>query len=157
MSKGRTVVIKRSYKASLKDVWQLWTTKEGFESWWGPQGFRAEVSALEARAGGALVYEMIAVTPEMIAAMKAQGQAPSHAVRSVFKEYKPMESLVLTNRMDFIPGVEPYDADIRVDFSASGGTVTMVTTLGGLHSEEFNGMQEQGYTSQLSKLEAVFA
>ena len=39
-----TVVIERSYRASIGDVWDLWTTKDGFESWWGPQGFRAEVN-----------------------------------------------------------------------------------------------------------------
>jgi uncharacterized protein YndB with AHSA1/START domain len=57
------VVIERTYRASIEDVWALWTTKDGFESWWGPQGFRAEVQQLEARVGGTLRYAMIADTP----------------------------------------------------------------------------------------------
>ena len=72
-SKSRSeakVVIERTYRASIEDVWALWTTKEGFESWWGPQGFRSEVHELDARVGGALRYDMIADTPEMVAAMK---------------------------------------------------------------------------------------
>ncbi len=157
MSKGSEIVIKRTYKASLEDVWALWTTKEGFESWWGPQGFRAQGSLLEARPGGTLKYAMIAATPEMIAAMKAQGQPPSHGVSSTFTEVKAMERLVLSNVIDFIPGVAPYEADIRVDFSAGGGTVTMVTTLSGMHNEEFSKMQEEGYSSQLTKLDTLFA
>ena len=57
-------VIERTYRASLADVWDLWTTKEGFESWWGPQGFRADVHELDARVGGTLRYAMVAATPE---------------------------------------------------------------------------------------------
>src|SRR5439155_6931575 len=26
----------RTFQASAKEVWELWTTKEGLESWWGP-------------------------------------------------------------------------------------------------------------------------
>ena len=48
------VIVERSYRASVEDLWALWTTKAGFESWWGPEGFRVEVHALEAREGGAL-------------------------------------------------------------------------------------------------------
>jgi uncharacterized protein YndB with AHSA1/START domain len=36
-------VIERTYRASVEELWELWTTKEGFESWWGPDGFRVEV------------------------------------------------------------------------------------------------------------------
>jgi uncharacterized protein YndB with AHSA1/START domain len=157
MSKGKQIVISRNYKAKLEDVWALWTTKAGFESWWGPVGFRAQVSALDAHEGGTLKYAMIASTPEMIAAMKAQGQPASHAVTSTFRDVRPMQHLVLANVIDFIPGVEPYVNNITVDFSASGGTVTMVTTLESMHSEEMTGNQEAGYTSQLSKMDAIFA
>ena len=41
-------VIERTYRASVDELWELWTTKEGFESWWPPEGFRAEVHAIEA-------------------------------------------------------------------------------------------------------------
>lgn len=151
------IVIKRSYRARIEDVWKLWTTKEGFESWWGPQGFRAQVQTLEARAGGTLRYAMIAESPEMIAEMKRQGQPTSHGVSSTFSELKPMEHLVLTNVIDFIPGVEPYESNITVDFSESHGTVTMVTTLDPMNSEEMSKMQEEGYSSQLTKLDTRFA
>jgi uncharacterized protein YndB with AHSA1/START domain len=47
------VIIERTYRVRIEDLWELWTTKAGFESWWGPEGFRVEVHALEARGGGA--------------------------------------------------------------------------------------------------------
>src|SRR5690606_16238002 len=83
------IVIERHYRASLADVWDLWTTKEGFESWWGPQGFRVRVHELDARAGGALHYDMIADTPEMVAAMKEMGQPTSHPTHSRFTVVEP--------------------------------------------------------------------
>jgi uncharacterized protein YndB with AHSA1/START domain len=151
------LTIERTYKASLEDVWELWTTKEGFESWWGPQGFRADVHELDARAGGMLRYDMVAATPEMVAAMKESGQPPSHGVRSTFVELKARERLVLRSVIDFIPGVGAYDNDIVVDFSVVGDKVRMLVTLHTLHSEEFSQMQKEGFTSQLTKLDARFA
>lgn len=38
-------------------------SEAGFESWSGPQGFRAEVHELDARVGGILRYDMIAAMP----------------------------------------------------------------------------------------------
>jgi uncharacterized protein YndB with AHSA1/START domain len=151
------IVIERTYRARVEDVWDLWTTKQGFESWWGPQGFRVEVSSLEARVGGALNYEMIADAPEMVAAMKKMGAPISHPTHSRFTELKPRERLVIRNVIDFLPGVTPYEADIAVDFSVSGASVRMVVTLDALHSEEMSKMQNEGFTSQLGKLDARFA
>jgi uncharacterized protein YndB with AHSA1/START domain len=45
------VVFERTYRARIEELWELWTTKKGFESWWGPEGFRVEVHTLEARVG----------------------------------------------------------------------------------------------------------
>ncbi|MEJ7602289.1 MAG: SRPBCC domain-containing protein [Kofleriaceae bacterium] len=151
------IVIERSYRARVGDVWDLWTTKQGFESWWGPQGFRAEVHELDARVGGALRYDMIADTAEMIAAMKQMGRPASHATHSSFTEIKPHDRLVLTNVIDFIPGVEPYTSDIAVDFITTGDTVRMVVTLDPMHSDETSKMQKEGFTSQLTKLDSRFA
>ena len=151
------VVIERTYRANTKDVWALWTTKEGFESWWGPQGFRADVQELDARVGGALRYEMIADSPEMIAAMKQTGQPTSHAVRSRFTEVEPHSRLVLTNVIDFLPGVATYESNIAVDFTSTGDSVRMVVTLDAMHSDDLTKMQKEGFTSQLIKLDQRFA
>jgi uncharacterized protein YndB with AHSA1/START domain len=152
-----TVVIERRYRASIEDVWDLWTTKDGFESWWGPRGFRAEVSQLDARAGGALCYEMIADTPEMIAAMKRMGRPASHPTSARFTELRPRERLVITNVIDFLPGVATYESQIAVDFTVLGDHVRMVVTLDAMHTDEMTRMQKQGFESQLTKLDARFA
>jgi uncharacterized protein YndB with AHSA1/START domain len=150
------IVVERTYRATLADMWDLWTTKEGFESWWGPQGFRAEVHELDARVGGVLRYDMIADSPEMIAAMKQMGQPTSHATHSRFTELRPLERLVLTNVIDFLPGVATYESNIAVDFVSIGSSVRMVVTLDAMHSDEFTEMQREGFTSQLTKLDERF-
>lgn len=155
-TRGQKVVVERSYRATLDEVWSLWTTKEGFESWWGPQGFRADVHVIEARAGGTLQYDMVADTPEMVAAMKEAGRPGSHPTTSTFTEVVPKTRLVLTNVIDFLPGVATYKSDIEVDLSESGGTVRMVVTLEGMHNEAFSQMQKEGFTSQLTKLDTRF-
>ena len=39
----RRIAMERTYQAPIEDVWDLWTTKEGIESWWGPDGFRTTI------------------------------------------------------------------------------------------------------------------
>ena len=151
------VVVERTYRAKVEELWTLWTTKEGFESWWGPEGFRVEVHALEARVNGPLSYDMIADAPEAIEAMKKMGQPISHGVQARFTDLKRYERLAITSVIDFLPGVELYDSTIRVAFFPSGPMVRMLVTLDAMHSDEFTRMATEGFTSQLSKLDKRFA
>ena len=146
-------VIERTYKARVAELWDLWTTKQGFESWWGPVGFRVEVHAMESRLGGAFHYDMIADAPEQIAAMKRLGHAVQHETRGKFGEFKKHERLVLNHVIDFLPGVKPYESTIEVDFFPEGDRTRMVVTLHAMHDEQFTGMAEEGFASQLSKLD----
>ena len=151
------VVVERTYQAKVQELWDLWTTKEGFESWWGPEGFRVEVRALEARVGGLLHYEMIADTPEMVAAMKQMGQAVSHETRGTFTDLRRHERLAITHVIDFLPGVAAYDSTMSVEFFPLGAAVRMVVTLEAMHNEEFTRMSQEGFSSQLGKLDRRFA
>lgn len=150
------VVIERTYAARVEDLWALWATKDGFESWWGPEQFRVEVHRLEAREGGALEYDMIADTPEAIAAMREMGQPTSHATRGVYSEFRPHSRLKLTHVIDFVPGQAPYDSVIEVDFSPAGESARMVVTLHPHIDPEWTRMSVEGFTSQLGKLDRRF-
>ena len=150
------VVIERVYRAQAQELWQLWTSKRGFESWWGPEGFRVDVRTLEAREGGALHYDMIAATPEMIEAMARMGRPSSHATRGRYTEFKPYRRLAITHLIDFLPGVKAYESALLVQFFPSGDSVRMVITLEPMHDEEFTKMSTLGFTSQLAKLEKRF-
>jgi len=149
------VVIERRYRATVQELWDLWTTKEGFESWWAPEGARTRVHVIEARADGELRYDMIAETPELIAAMKEQGLPTSHVERARFSVFQPLERLVLRLMIDFVPGIEPYESTIMVDFSASGEWACMVVTLMPMHDEAFTLMAKRGLASQLENIDEL--
>ncbi len=150
------MVIERTYKASVQELWALWTTKDGFESWWGPEGFRVEVRRLEPRVGGVLEYDMIADAPEAIAAMKNMGQPISHDTRGTYAEFRPKDRLVLVHVIDFVPGSEPYESKIEVDFSSAGEQARMVVTIHPHLDPMWTNMSLQGFASQLTKLDRRF-
>lgn len=111
---------------------------------------------MEARPGGTVQYSMIADTPEMIAAMTQMGRPLSHESRAAFTVFQPQTKLALTHRVDFLPGVPPYDSTMAVEFFPSGERVRMVVTLDPMHDEQMTRMSVMGFTSQLSKLDKRF-
>jgi uncharacterized protein YndB with AHSA1/START domain len=153
---NQKMVVERTYRASVRELWDLWATREGFESWWGPEGFRVEVHAIDPRAGGALHYSMIAEAPEMVAAMRQMGRPVSTETRGRFSEFRPYTRLALTHVIDFVPGVAAYESTTAVDFQPSGDHVRMILTLDPMHDEQMTRMAAMGLTSQLSKLDKRF-
>jgi uncharacterized protein YndB with AHSA1/START domain len=145
----------RSYQANVQELWELWTTKEGFESWWGPEGFGVDVHELDVREGGTIFYDMVARGPEQIAFMKQSGQPVSHETRGTFAEVVPMKRLVLVHVIDFVPGQQPYENHMEVEFSQDGPMARMVITVEAHKSAELNKMATRGMESQLTKVEAA--
>ena len=93
---------------------------------------------------------------EMVAAMKEMGRPASTTLHGRFSEFRPLERLVLTQMIDFLPGVEPYESTIMVEFFPSGEWVRMVVTLSPMHDEEFTKLASQGLASQLANLDQRF-
>lgn len=157
MTGDAPIVIERIYSAQPRDLWDLWATRDGFASWWGPQGFRADVHEFDPREGGRIVYDMAADTPEMVAAMAELGRPPSHETRGWFAEFTPHSRLVLAHMIDFLPGVATYESTITVEFTElSPGRTRMRVISSPMHDRETSLMQREGFTSQLSKLDARF-
>jgi uncharacterized protein YndB with AHSA1/START domain len=154
---GSRIVIERSYEASIEDAWELWTTKDGIESWWGPEGFSTEVHELDLRPGGVMRYAMTAVGPGQIQFMKQVGMPLTTESKLTYTAIVPGKSISYTYNADFIPGVEPYDVGNRVEFFAEGDTVRLLLTLDPMHSDEWTQRAVMGMESQLGKLARVIA
>jgi uncharacterized protein YndB with AHSA1/START domain len=146
------VTFERRVEGTPEELWQLWTTKEGFEAWWGPVGFRVEVKAIEPEVGGSLSYTMIASDPEQIAAMKAMGQPIAHGTVGKFTVVEPHSQLTIQHMIDFLPGVEPYSNDMTVLFQAEGSHTRMTITIEAHRMPDFTKMATEGMESQLTKL-----
>src|SRR5262249_44545904 len=114
MSKQQ-VTLERTFRATIADVWALWTTKAGIESWWGPEGFTGTVKRLDLRPGGELLYVMAATAPEQIEFMKRANMPTAHDARIVYTEIAPHRRLAYTHDVDFAPGVAAYAVDTIVE------------------------------------------
>lgn len=154
----KQLTFERSYRASLKDVWDLWTTKSGIESWWGPGGFAVTVRKLDLRPGGELLYAMTAVGPEQVAFMRDAGMPLTTEARVTYTEVVPLQRLGYVHVADFIPGVAPYDVAHLVELHSSArGEVRMVLTIDAMHDDEWTERAAAGWESELGKLGALLS
>lgn len=147
----------RTYAAPIDLLWELWTTKEGIESWWGPDGFSVSVEALDLKAGGMLAYTMTAIAPEMVGYMISQGMPVSTRTAVTYKEIVPFRRLAYVHHMEFVPGVEAYDVAVEVQFVATRDGVRLDLTSERMHDAAWTERAASGWRSQLSRLDAVLA
>lgn len=159
MSSGqrRTVTLERTFEASIEEVWDLWTTKAGIESWWGPDGFVVKVLKLDLRPGGALLYTMTAVGSDQIEFMKNAAMPLVSETRVTYTEVDPPRRLAYSTLADFIPGVEPYEVATAVDLYRIPEGVRLVLTQDAMHDEPWTHMAVMGWESELGKLARVLA
>jgi uncharacterized protein YndB with AHSA1/START domain len=147
--------IERIYPASANEVWDLWTTSEGIESWWSPDGFKVEVRKLDLRPGGELIYAMTATGPEQVEFMKSAGMPLSTESRKIFTELVRPTRIAYTSLADFIPGVDPYEFLTVVDITPSGDAARVVMTVDPMHDEVWTQRLVMGRENELDNLAKV--
>ena len=149
----RRINLERTYQATLDDVWALWTTKDGIESWWGPDGFHVEVRSLDLRPDGILAYAMFASRPEMVAFMKQAGMPIVTEHRVTYRVIEAPRRLVYDHPVDFVPGVATYDVETVVELEAvADGQVHMRLTIDPMHDDLWTERATMGWASELAKL-----
>jgi len=153
---GKTI-LKRTWQGAVEDVWDLWTTAEGIEAWWGPDGFSVKVRRLDLRPGGELRYAMTATAAPQVDFLKRAGMPLTSETLIVFKEVVAPRRLLYTNVVDFVPGVAPYRVDTLVELHARGEQVELVLTLDAMHDEEWSQRAAMGWEQQLTRLERILA
>jgi uncharacterized protein YndB with AHSA1/START domain len=160
MSYGRRMdelVLERTYPVGRDEIWRRWTTADGIESWWAPDGFAVEVSALELRPGGELHYAMIATGAPQIEFMQQHGMPLRTESRKTFTEVEPERRLRYLSLVDYA-GVEPYEQDTLVELTPTedGGT-HVVMTMEPMHDDEWTQRLVAGRTNELDNLERQLA
>lgn len=149
------VTLERTFRASLEEVWELWTTREGIEAWWAPDGHRLTVRELDVRPGGEFIGEMTATTPGQIEWQTGAGIPLTTVQRIVYTEVEPRRRLRYRNFIDFVPGVEPYELESLVEFQETESGVRVVVSFSAMHNDEWSRLARLGYESQLGHLDAV--
>ena len=54
----KTLVVKRSFKATKSAVWSAYSEAEKLAKWWGPKGWTTEVLSMDFKVGGFWLYKM---------------------------------------------------------------------------------------------------
>jgi uncharacterized protein YndB with AHSA1/START domain len=151
----RTISMERTYRASVADVWDLWTTAPGLESWWGPEGFAVTVRHLDLRVGGELHYTMTANEPAQVEFMRQAGMPLATDVSITYAEVEPRRRLGYTSLADFVPGLDPYEVATTVTLKAGPDGVHMVLTFEAMHDEEWTARAVAGHESELGQLDKL--
>lgn len=151
----RRVSIERTFDATVAQVWELWTTKDGIESWWGPDGFRVEVRELDLRTGGRMAYAMIATAPDQIEFLRKAGMPLTNECVMTFTDVDHHRRLAYRHLADFIPGVQPYEVAHEVALEETPRGVRMVLTFDAMHDEQWTHMATMGWENELDKLAGV--
>ena len=149
--------IERTYAATMDEVWNLWTTKAGIESWWGPEGFDVTVTSIDLRPGGQLVYLMTATAPRQVAFMKQQGMPLSTDCKVTYTELSPPYRLAYTTLTDFVPDVAPYEVATIVELQATTDGVKITVTSQAMHNDVWTERARAGHESQMRKLDALMS
>ncbi len=157
MTEKPKLTLERTFKASIGEVWDLWTTREGIEAWWGPEGFSVTVSALDLRPGGDLLYTMSAVEAEQMEYMVKAGMPLSTDHKLTFTEVDPPRRLAYKDMADFIPGVEPYEVRTVIELAEVEDGVRMLLTFDRMHDERWTELARMGRESELARLAEVLA
>lgn len=147
--------LERTYQAPLKDVWDLWTTKQGIESWWGPEGFTVTVRSLDLRVGGELRYVMTATAPAQIAFMNQAKMPLATELKITYTEILPLRRLGYVQLADFVPGVAAYDVATQVELHEIADGVRMVLSFDAMHDEVWTQRAVMGRESELTRLEKL--
>jgi uncharacterized protein YndB with AHSA1/START domain len=144
--------LERTYPTSPEALWELWTTADGIESWWAPDGFEVEVDELELRPGGRLAYTMTATAPEQIAFMRSAGLPLGTRSEKTFTEVDAPRRLAYDSLVDFVPGVEPYTFATVVDLEPVAEAVKVTMTVEAMHNEEWTQRLLAGRANELDNL-----
>lgn len=153
----RQITMERTFTATLDEVWELWTTKDGIESWWGPIGFETKVAKLDLRIGGALEYSFTAVGPDQVKFMKDAQQPLTQHMKARYTVVQPKTAAAWQNLVEFIPGITPYEVESRFDLEPRGKQVHMKLRFDAMHDEQFTQFAEMGWKEELGKLEQRLA
>lgn len=147
--------LERTYPATADQLWELWTTPAGIESWWSPDGFTVRVDTLDLREGGELVYTMTATAPEMIEFMQNAGMRLATESRKTFTEIDAPRRLAYASLVDFVPDVDPYEFFTVVTFEPQNGETHVVMEVEPMHDEEWTGRLLAGRENELANLAHV--
>lgn len=116
----KEILVTRTFDAPRDLVWQMWTTAEHLQQWWGPEGWSLPVCEVDFRPGGSWFYCM-----EGPDGMQSCGKA-------TYLEIDPPQHIIYEDAFTDADGTVldgmPL-AHITVKFVAAGDKTTVINTI----------------------------
>lgn len=139
---NRSLHIRRTLKAPIELVWEVWSKPEHIAQWWGPSGFTNTMQKMDFRDDGE--WNFIMHGPD----------GKNYQNRSVFKEIVPMEKIVYEHfNPHFITTVlfETKEEETVIDWTVVLDTAEMLQTVIKAHNAD------KGLEQNLEKLALYLA
>ncbi len=149
---NKKVIVKRSFAASVPDVWKAFTTSEVLDQWWAPHPWKARTKSMDFREGGRWIYAMVGPNGE------------EHWSFADYKTIHPQKSYTLRDGFSDDKGnvnKEMPQSDWDVQFSAIKDGSEVVVTISYDDVEQLDSFIKmgfkEGFTIALQGLDAYFA
>ncbi len=142
----RTIVIERAFDAPRDLVWKMWTDPDEVARWWGPECFTTprETIEFDLRPGGVRRLTMVGPDGE---------EYPSDGR---FGLVEPPTRLSFAEEIADSPLIESAEATIEFIEQGEHRTKVVITSRM-ICADELVAMAEAGWSTQLDKLERLFA
>lgn len=141
---GTALEIHRLFKAPRAKVYNAWVDAEALARWWGPEGYRAKVAALEVKPGG--VYRTSMTGPDGV----------ERWVGGVFDEVVDNEKLVFSWAWEETEaGHTGNQTRVTIEFRDAPGGTEVALTHELFQDVEQRDMHRLGWTSSLVCLAEV--
>jgi len=152
-----SVVIDRTFAASVETVWQMWTDPEHFAAWYGPNGASIPVANMDVSVGGTRHICMEMQTPNGPMKMWFVG---------TFTDVTPTSRLAYTDAMSDedgnvlspeamgMPEGHPESTEVIIELEATDGGTKMTMTHVGVAADSPGAA---GWGMAFDKLEAHLA
>lgn len=137
MPDATTLVLRRTFDANMRALFDALTTPSAITEWFGPGPFRVANAAIDLRVGGAWLIEM--VSPE--------GNA--HNVGGEYLEVNPPHGVSFTWAWQNEPSEISH---VSYALTPAEGGTTLTLTHSRLPSESSRDMHAQGWNGALDKL-----
>jgi uncharacterized protein YndB with AHSA1/START domain len=154
-----SITAERLLGASCANVWSLWTTRRGLESWWSPEGFMMKVTALEARVGGPIEfrYEDAGSAGNSVwrGALQARGLASSWTARGSFLKVDAPRWLAFRQALDFGSNGATQEYRMTAEFRAEGAGTHLIMTAEATPSKHWDLLGRTNLEGQLDRLAKI--
>ena len=129
-----TFILERSCRARLERLWELWTTRAGLRSWWGPEGFRTRILTLDPRPGGEWHLTLTAHVPRQVEVLRGAGAPLCTCLRATYTEVLAPKRLRYSCMVDALRAVPPFELAVLLELYATGEEALIVVTVDAVHT-----------------------